>query len=97
MTCFLFHVGRIGCDGAGTSPLRNAGKMTKPLFVIQGFNDPRVPYTESEQILAALKQNGVQAWFMMAMDEGHGFRKQGNREAQREAETLFLKDVLELE
>ena len=79
------------------SPLRNAGKMTKPLFVIQGFNDPRVPYTESEQILAALKQNGVQAWFMMAMDEGHGFRKQGNREAQREAETLFLKDVLELE
>lgn len=79
------------------SPLRNAAKITKPMLVIQGFNDPRVPYTEAEQILAALKQNGVMAWFMMAMDEGHGFRKQANREAQREAETLFLQDVLGIE
>jgi dipeptidyl aminopeptidase/acylaminoacyl peptidase len=75
------------------SPLGNAAKITKPMLVIQGFNDPRVPYTEAEQILAALKQNGVEAWFMMAMDEGHGFRKQANREAQRVAETLFLQDV----
>ncbi len=76
------------------SPLKNASKITKPLFIIQGFNDPRVPYTESEQILAAMKASGVKSWFMMAMDEGHGFRKKGNREAQREAETLFLQDVL---
>ena len=76
------------------SPLGNAAKITKPMLVIQGFNDPRVPYTEAEQILAALKQNGVTAWFMMAMDEGHGFRKQANRAAQRTAETLFLKDVI---
>jgi dipeptidyl aminopeptidase/acylaminoacyl peptidase len=76
------------------SPLGNAGQINKPLFVIQGYNDPRVPYTESEQVLAAVKANGVTTWFMMAMDEGHGFRKKGNREAQREAETLFLQDVL---
>lgn len=76
------------------SPLKNASKITKPLFVIQGYNDPRVPYTEAEQILEAVKANGVTAWFMMAMDEGHGFRKKSNREAQREAETLFLQEVL---
>ncbi|MBA4226371.1 MAG: S9 family peptidase [Hyphomonas sp.] len=76
------------------SPLKNASKITKPLFVIQGYNDPRVPYTEAEQILEAVKANGVKAWFMMAMDEGHGFRKKSNREAQREAETLFIQEVL---
>ena len=79
------------------SPLKNASQINKPLFVIQGYNDPRVPYTEAEQILAAVKANGVPAWFMMAMDEGHGFRKKSNREAQREAETMFLKEVLGLE
>lgn len=79
------------------SPLKNASRITKPLLVIQGFNDPRVPYTESEQILEAVKANGVTAWFMMAMDEGHGFRRKYNREAQREAETLFLQEVLGLE
>lgn len=76
------------------SPMGNAGRITKPLFIIQGYNDPRVPYTEAEQILAAMKENGIEAWFMMAMDEGHGFRKKSNREAQREAETLFLHGII---
>lgn len=76
------------------SPLKNAHRITKPLFVVQGYNDPRVPYTEAEQILAAVRANGVKTWFMMAMDEGHGFRKLPNREAQREAETLFLQEIL---
>lgn len=79
------------------SPLKNAGRISKPLFIVQGRNDPRVPYTESEQILAAMRANGVPAWFMMAMDEGHGFRKKSNREAQREAETLFLREILGIE
>jgi dipeptidyl aminopeptidase/acylaminoacyl peptidase len=48
-------------------------------------------------MLAAVKANGVKTWFMMAADEGHGFRKKGNREAQREAETLFLQEVLGLD
>lgn len=79
------------------SPLGNAGKITKPIFIVQGYNDPRVPYTEAEQILSAVKANGVEAWFMMAMDEGHGFRKKGNVSAQREAETLFLQQVAGVE
>jgi dipeptidyl aminopeptidase/acylaminoacyl peptidase len=78
------------------SPLGNADKINKPIFIIQGFNDPRVPYTEAEQILAAVRENGGVAWYLMAMDEGHGFRKKGNRDFQREAETLFLTEVLGL-
>jgi len=79
------------------SPLRNAGRISKPIFIIQGFNDPRVPYTESEQILAAVRENGGKAWYLLAMDEGHGFRKKANRDFQREAETLFLTEVLGLD
>lgn len=79
------------------SPLRNADKITKPLFIIQGLNDPRVPASEAEQILAAVRANGGEAWYLLAKDEGHGFRKKSNRDFRREAETLFLKDVLGLE
>lgn len=79
------------------SPLRNASQIDKPLFIIQGYNDPRVPYTEAEQILDAVQDNDTTAWFLMAMDEGHGFRKKSNRDVQRDAETLFLRDVLELD
>ena len=79
------------------SPLRNAHRINKPIFIIHGYNDPRVPYTEAEQILSAVKANDVTAWFLMAMDEGHGFRRKSNREFQREAETMFLKEVLGLE
>ncbi|MEM7638995.1 MAG: prolyl oligopeptidase family serine peptidase [Pseudomonadota bacterium] len=79
------------------SPLNNAAKIDKPIFIIQGYNDPRVPYTEAEQILAAVKENDVETWFLMAMDEGHGFRKKSNRDYQREAVTLFLSEVLGLD
>ncbi len=60
------------------SPLTNAHKITKPLFVIQGKNDPRVPYTEAEQIVAAARKNNTPVWFLMADDEGHGFGKKNN-------------------
>jgi len=76
------------------SPLTNAAKIKRPLFIVQGFNDPRVPYTEAEQMLAAVRRNGVEAWFMMAKDEGHGFAKKSNQEAQREAETLFFQKIV---
>jgi dipeptidyl aminopeptidase/acylaminoacyl peptidase len=45
---------------------------------VQGRNDPRVPYTEAEQIVATLKRQGTPAWFMLAADEGHGFVKKPN-------------------
>lgn len=60
------------------SPLRNAGKIRAPLFVAQGRNDPRVPYTEAEQIVKAVRGNGVPVWFLMFDDEGHGFHKKAN-------------------
>ena len=78
------------------SPLNLAGRMTKPLFVIQGRNDPRVPWTEAEQVVARVRANGGDVWYMLAGDEGHGFRKKQNIDAQREAETLFLRKVLKL-
>lgn len=75
------------------APLNNAQKITKPLFVIQGHNDPRVPQSEAEQMVAKVRANGGKVWYMLGMDEGHGFAKKSNRDAQREAETLFLKEV----
>ncbi len=79
------------------SPSNNADQITAPLFIIQGFNDPRVPASEAEQILTAVRDAGGDPWFLMAMDEGHGFRKQSNVEFQRETETLFLQDILDLD
>ena len=76
------------------SPLNNAAQIDKPLFIIQGLNDPRVPASEAEQILAAVRANGGDAWYLLARDEGHGFRKKSNRDYMREAVTMFLRKVL---
>ena len=78
------------------SPLNNAERITSPLFIIQGANDPRVPATEAEQILQAVREAGIDPWYLLALDEGHGFSRQSNRDFQRAAETLFLTDVLGL-
>ena len=77
------------------SPLNRADEITKPLFIIQGLNDPRVPASEADQILAAVRANGGEAWYMGAKDEGHGFRKKSNRDAMNEAVALFLKTLFE--
>jgi dipeptidyl aminopeptidase/acylaminoacyl peptidase len=60
------------------SPLSHASRITKPLLVAQGRNDPRVPWTEAEQIVAALKRSGTPVWYLLALDEGHGLRKKAN-------------------
>ena len=75
------------------SPLNLTAGMRKPLFVIQGRNDPRVPWTEAEQIVARVRGQGGEVWYMIAADEGHGFKKKQNIDAQREAETLFFRKV----
>ncbi len=75
------------------APLNNAQKITKPMFVIQGANDPRVPRSEAEQMVTKIRANGGKVWYMLALDEGHGFSKKNNRDAQREAETLFFKEI----
>lgn len=79
------------------SPANHAHRITAPLFIIQGANDPRVPLSEAEQILAAVREAGGDPWYLVAMDEGHGFARQSNRDFQRETETLFLRDVLGLD
>ncbi|MET0732153.1 MAG: prolyl oligopeptidase family serine peptidase [Casimicrobiaceae bacterium] len=60
------------------SPANNADRIRKPLLVVQGRNDPRVPYTEAEQIVAAARKNGVPVWYLLADNEGHGFARKAN-------------------
>ncbi len=60
------------------APVNHAGAIRKPLFVVQGANDPRVPRTESEQMVATVKQNGAPVWYLLGKDEGHGFAKKDN-------------------
>ncbi len=79
------------------APLRNADKIAKPMFVIHGQNDPRVPVSEAWQMVEQVRANGIETWVMVAKDEGHGFVKRPNQEAQREAETLFLAKTLNLD
>jgi len=76
------------------APLNNADKITKPMFIVQGKNDPRVPYTEAEQMRDKIKKNGGTVWFLMANDEGHGFAKKNNADFQFYATVQFIKDFL---
>ncbi|MEQ8858357.1 MAG: alpha/beta fold hydrolase [Pseudomonadales bacterium] len=72
------------------SPLNNVDRITRPLLIFQGANDPRVPAGESAQIYAALAGRGVPVWYVLALDEGHGFRKKSNSDYQAAATVLFL-------
>ena len=80
------------------SPLTHVDKITRPLLIVQGANDPRVPASESEQIEKALRKRKIETWYLLAKDEGHGFRKQVNREFQFLTTVQFLrKHLLEKE
>lgn len=76
------------------SPTANAHKITKPMLIVQGLNDPRVPASEAEQMLHAIRRNGGEAWYLLAKDEGHGFRKKENRDYYNKAVILFLQRYL---
>jgi len=76
------------------SPLTNAGKINKPMFIVQGLNDPRVPVTEAEQIVRAVRQNGVEVWYLRAEDEGHGFAKKANRDFYNQSFIMFMEKFL---
>lgn len=75
------------------SPRNHTGRMTRPLLVFQGENDPRVRKSESDRIVSEVREHGVEVWYLVARDEGHGFRKKHNEDAQREVEALFLRKV----
>ena len=72
------------------SPLARARAIRKPLLVVQGLNDPRVPANESAQMVAAVRANGTEVWYLAAKDEGHGFRKKGNRDFYLKTVATFL-------
>lgn len=73
------------------NPLANVRKITKPMLVMQGANDPRVPQSESDQVVKGIRGNGVEAWYVVFADEGHGFQKKPNNDLRREVETVFLR------
>ncbi len=76
------------------SPANSAEKITKPMFIAQGLNDPRVPVGESEQMVEEIRSNGGLVWYMLAKDEGHGFRKKPNSDYYQAAVSLFLERYL---
>jgi dipeptidyl aminopeptidase/acylaminoacyl peptidase len=76
------------------APLTNASKITKPLFLAQGKNDPRVPYTEAEQMVAAIRGNGGPVWYLLALDEGHGFARKQNTDFLFLATVRFIEEYL---
>jgi dienelactone hydrolase len=73
------------------SPLNNVARITRPMLVMQGANDPRVPQSESDQIVRELRANGVDTSYVLFADEGHGFQKKANNDLRREVETVFLR------
>jgi dipeptidyl aminopeptidase/acylaminoacyl peptidase len=76
------------------SPLTNAARISKPLLVVQGLNDPRVPATESQQMVAKIRARGGEVWYLAAKDEGHGFRKKPNRDFYQKTIAAFLEKQL---
>lgn len=79
------------------SPLNSIAAINRPILVIHGANDPRVPVSEAEQVVSAVRANGGEAWYLRASNEGHGFTRRENLQAQREAEAMFFRRVLRLQ
>ncbi|MGH7527053.1 MAG: S9 family peptidase, partial [Gemmatimonadales bacterium] len=76
------------------APVNHAEEITKPLFVVQGANDPRVPRIESEQMVATVKRRGAPVWYLLGRDEGHGFKKKTNRDYLFYASVAFMREFL---
>jgi dipeptidyl aminopeptidase/acylaminoacyl peptidase len=76
------------------SPTTRAAEITKPLFIVQGANDPRVPRTEAIQMVETVRKNGSPVWYLEAKDEGHGFRKKANADFQFYATVMFVRENL---
>jgi dipeptidyl aminopeptidase/acylaminoacyl peptidase len=76
------------------APMNNIEKIKKPMMVVAGKNDPRVPVSESDQIVSGLKKQGTPVWYVMAKDEGHGFQKKTNRDYEFYADVEFLQEFL---
>ena len=78
------------------APMNNVARIRKPILVVAGKNDPRVPVSESDQIVAALHAQSTPVWYIMARDEGHGFQKKANQDYQFYATVEFLQQCFDL-
>lgn len=76
------------------APLAHAARIDVPLLVAQGKNDPRVPRSEAEQIVRAVRANGRECWYLLALDEGHGYQKKPNRDHLTAVTMMFLQRTL---
>src|SRR3984893_1099907 len=72
------------------SPVNKVALIRRPLLVVDGMNDPRVPPTESQQIVWRMRSKGAEVWYLAAKDEGHGFRKKANEDVYLETVAMFL-------
>jgi dipeptidyl aminopeptidase/acylaminoacyl peptidase len=77
------------------SPLNNAASIRRPLLVVQGLNDPRVPATESQQMVYRIRSKGGEVWYLAAKDEGHGFTKKANEDVYLQTAAMFLSKLAE--
>ena len=64
------------------------------MFIVQGKNDPRVPRSEAEQIVQALRGRGKDVWYLLGLNEGHGFQKKENRDFATAATAFFFEEKL---
>ena len=76
------------------APLNNAENITKPIFIVAGGNDPRVPVNEAQQMVRTMRANKTPVWYLMAKDEGHGFAKKKNQDFQFYATVMFMNAYL---
>ena len=76
------------------APMNHASEITKPIFIVAGQNDPRVPITEATQFETKIKSSNSNVWFLVGKDEGHGFAKKKNRDFQMYATVLFMQKFL---
>jgi len=77
-----------------TAPMAMVRDIRKPMLVQQGANDPRVPQSESDQIVASLQEVGTPTWYLLFDDEGHGFRKKSNADFAFYTVVMFAKECL---
>jgi dipeptidyl aminopeptidase/acylaminoacyl peptidase len=78
----------------GISPLNNVERISTPMFIAQGKNDPVVPESESEQMVRALRAHGRTVWYMNALNEGHNYQRKENRDLFEQVTFLFLTHYL---
>ncbi len=77
------------------APLNRVAQMKKPMFIVHGRNDPRVPWREAEQMVQALRAQGTPVWFLTGENEGHGFNRADNRNFLHHATVEFVQRLLE--